>query len=141
MTCIMINILFQAMSIVQARMEAAKPRPSTPTNDGRTGRHTPSMLNNSRDLDVEPPNKDEHGFFGSFFGGKQRKRGANPVLASSAVATASEPVRRNRLGSMTSRELIYVYSLLQLCLLWSKLHLQLDRRIRLVSERAWKPRS
>ena len=60
------------MSIVQDRLNANKPAPSTV--DPKSGKLPPGAINNNKDLDVEFK-KEEPSFFGSFFaGGKRRQR-------------------------------------------------------------------
>jgi vacuolar protein sorting-associated protein 1 len=69
----------KAMSIVNDRLNAAKPQP--PANDPK--KVTASQINNNKDLDVEAK-KDEPSFFGSFFSSASKngkKRGPNtPVM-------------------------------------------------------------
>ncbi|KAG8932943.1 vacuolar protein sorting-associated protein 1 [Tulasnella sp. 419] len=87
----------KAMAIVTERMNANKPPPPTQPNE-RSGRATPSsMVNNDRDLGVDPP-KDDRGIFGSFFSGKAKKRpmsgvggASTPEPSSPAMAIMEQP--------------------------------------------------
>lgn len=72
----------KAMAIVTDRMNAS--RPATPTADPRNPRTAASVVNNDRDLGVDPV-KDDKGLFG-FFGGKNKRR------PNSAAPAAGEPV-------------------------------------------------
>ena len=71
------------MSIVNQRIEAAKPQPAA--IDPKSGKLPPGALNNSRDLDVDLK-KEEQGFFGSFWQGGNQKTPANK--ARNALMTA-----------------------------------------------------
>ncbi|KAG9043216.1 vacuolar protein sorting-associated protein 1 [Tulasnella sp. UAMH 9824] len=64
----------KAMTFVVEKMNAAKPPPREP----QPGKVTSAQLNNNKDLDVDLK-KEEPSFFGSFFSGKQKKKGG-PVL-------------------------------------------------------------
>lgn len=55
------------MAIVSERMNAQ--RPPTPVNDPR--RIAPNAVNAGKDLGVDPPQKEENRFFGSFFQSKK----------------------------------------------------------------------
>ena len=68
----------RAMSIVQDRMNAAKPveKPLDP----KSGKLAPGALNNGRDLDVDYK-KEEPSFFNSFFAkDKGPKRKGTPIM-------------------------------------------------------------
>ncbi|KAG9048589.1 vacuolar protein sorting-associated protein 1 [Tulasnella sp. UAMH 9824] len=77
----------KAMAIVTERMNAQ--RPPTPSNDPRTGRMTPSAVNAGRDLGVDPPQKEENRFFGSFFQSK-KVTGAAKRLSGTGTPTTEQ---------------------------------------------------
>lgn len=73
----------KAMALVNAKIEASKPPPSTgPAQLDKNGKLPPGAINNGRDLDVDA--KAEPGFFGSFWKGGQpgprKKGGLGPML-------------------------------------------------------------
>lgn len=78
------------MAIVTERLNAS--RPQTPTQDPRNAapRSASSVVNNNRDLGVDPP-KDEGRFFGSFF---QSKKAVAPKRSSvvGGLADSGRPV-------------------------------------------------
>ncbi|KIO30254.1 hypothetical protein M407DRAFT_14383 [Tulasnella calospora MUT 4182] len=79
----------KAMAIVTERMNAQ--RPPTPSNDPRTGRVTPAAaLNAGRDLGVDPPQREENRFFGSFFQSK-KVTGAAKRLSGTGIGQAPNP--------------------------------------------------
>ncbi|KAF8316851.1 putative ember of the dynamin family of GTPase [Clavulina sp. PMI_390] len=85
----------KAMSIVTDRINATKAPP--PATDPKSGRLAPGAVNNNKDLDVEIQ-KEEAGFFGSFFNPKSKKRLTNgrpespstPGAAPAGVMSAME---------------------------------------------------
>jgi len=85
----------KAMSMVSDRVNAGKQPP--PASDPKSGRLAPGAVNNDKDLGVDLQ-KEEPGFFGSFFNPKTKKRQAltngrpdSPSAAPPAVMSAMEP--------------------------------------------------
>ncbi|KAJ7771596.1 Dynamin central region-domain-containing protein [Mycena metata] len=76
----------KAMSIVNDRMNAARPPP--PAADPKAGKLAPGQINNNRDLDVEAK-KEEPSFFGSFFAPK--KAGATKKNGTATPSTMEAP--------------------------------------------------
>lgn len=80
----------KAMAIVSDRLNANKPSQSIP--DPKSGRPAPGVLNNNKDLDVDP-RKDDQSFFGSFFakGGQTKKKGTTVMEAVRTVFFFYDP--------------------------------------------------
>ena len=86
------------MSIVQDRLNANKPAPSTV--DPKSGKLPQGAINNNKDLDVEFK-KEEPSFFGSFFaGGKAaaKKKGGPVMEAVSCKVFMMHPLNLNTDG-------------------------------------------
>ncbi|KAJ6488468.1 Dynamin central region-domain-containing protein [Mycena vitilis] len=81
----------KAMSIVNDRLNAARPPPSGA--DPKSGKLAPGQINNNRDLDVEAK-KEEPSFFGSFFAPKakgSKKGGASTPSTMEAPPAVIRP--------------------------------------------------
>ncbi|EGG07995.1 uncharacterized protein MELLADRAFT_47974 [Melampsora larici-populina 98AG31] len=95
----------KAMALVNAKIEAYKPPPSTgPVQLDKSGKLPPGAINNERDLDVDSKNNDP-GFFGSFWkgGGMMGQLESPPqVLKASGVLSEREVIETDAIKLLIS---------------------------------------
>ncbi|KAH9820539.1 Dynamin central region-domain-containing protein [Melampsora americana] len=93
----------KAMALVNAKIEASKPPPSTgPVQLDKSGKLPPGAINNGRDLDVDSK-QNEAGFFGSFWKGGQQP---GPRKKGMAGNLESPPQVLKASGVLSEREVI-----------------------------------